>query len=298
LKRVIKVQIVGGLGNQLFQFYAGVCLAARTDSELILDFSRVSLSGTIHESSINQLVVGNDYQVQLREISRISSLTWRIFQKLVREIKHFRFLSLKMLRIYQSAEIGFDPIIGELTPPIEINGYYQSWRYLGYCRELKIEDPKLGTFSDWYKCLREKIISEKAIGIHVRRGDYLSLTDSFGILGDAYYNDALNMAQVKNSDTNVYVFSDDIKRAQALFPGSKFNFVSEPLGSMAAESMFLMSQCSTLIIANSSFSWWAAALGKKEKDVYAPQKWFRSLEDPKDLIPENWIRVKSSWKDD
>ena len=295
---MIKLQIVGGLGNQLFQFYAGAYLAKRTDSELIIDFSKVALSGTVHESSINQLVFGNEYQAQLIDISFLKSLIWRIHQKLVRQVKYLRFLSLKILRIYQSTQIGFDPLIDKLTPPIAIHGYYQSWRYLEYCRGLGIEDPKLRTFSDWYKPLRDKIIAEKAIGIHVRRGDYLSLTDSFGILGDCYYNDALKLAQEKNPGRNVYVFSDDIEHAQALFPDSNFNFVSEPIDSIAAESMFLMSACSTLIIANSTFSWWGAALGNKEKEVYAPQKWFRSLEDPKDLIPANWIRVKSCWKDD
>lgn len=295
---MIKLEIVGGLGNQLFQFYAGVYLARRTDSELILDFSKVASSGTVHESSISQLVLGNKYQSQLKEISFLKSIIWRIHQKLVREFKHLGFLSLKFFRIYQSTQIGFDPIIEELTPPMEIHGYYQSWRYLEYCRGFGIEDPKLRTFSDWYKSLREKIVTEKAIGIHVRRGDYLSLTDSFGILGHGYYNDALKMAQVRNSDTNVYVFSDDITHARALFPDSNFNFISEPIDSIAAESMLLMSECSTLIIANSTFSWWGAVLGNKEKDVYAPQKWFRSLEDPKDLIPESWIPVRSSWKDD
>ena len=288
---------MGGLGNQLFQFYAGVYLAKKIDSALILDFSKVALSGTVHDSSINQLVVGNEYQAQLRKISFFRSLIWRIHQKLVRENKHLRILSLNILRVYQSNQIGFDPIIAELTPPVEVHGYYQSWRYLEYCRGVGVEDPKLRTPSNWYECVREKIISEKAIGIHVRRGDYLSLTDSFGILCECYYNDALKKAQAKNPGRNVYVFSDDIEYARTLFPGTDFNFVLEPIDSIAAESMFLMSACSSLIIANSTFSWWGAALGNTEKDVYTPQKWFRSLEDPKDLIPENWIPVKSCWID-
>ncbi len=298
MRREVKIQILGGLGNQLFQFYAGAYLATRTDSELILDFSKVTVAGTVHKSSINQLLVGHGYRAQLREISPMKSLIWRIQQKLVREIRLFRFLSSRIFRVYRSTQIGFDPVIEDLTPPIEIHGYYQSWRYLEYCRVVGIEDPKLETPSIWFKSLHEKITSEKAIGIHVRRGDYLSLTDSFGILGECYYSDALKMAQVKNPDKNVYVFSDDIKHAQDLFPGSNFNFVIAPIDSIAAESMLLMSACSTLIIANSTFSWWGAALGNKEKDIYAPQKWFRSLEDPKDLIPANWIRVKSCWKDD
>jgi hypothetical protein len=298
LRRIVKTQIVGGLGNQLFQFYAGVYLATRTDSELTLDFSKVAVSGTVHESSINQLVVGKCYRAQLQEISPLRSLIWRIFQKLVREIKQLRYISLKVLRVHQSTQIGFDPVIENLSPPIEIHGYYQSWRYLEYCREIGIEDPKLKVSSDWYKSLHEKMVSENAIGIHVRRGDYLSLTDSFGILGERYYKDALQLAQVKKPDAIVYVFSDDINYAQSLFAESNFNFVVEPKDSIAAESMFLMSACTTLIIANSTFSWWGAVLGEKEKDVYAPKKWFRNLEDPKDLIPESWIRVESSWIDD
>jgi hypothetical protein len=57
-----------------------------------------------------------------------------------------------------------------------------------------------------------------------------------------------------------------------------------------------MSLASANVIANSTFSWWAAALNQNKGFVVAPDKWFRGLEDPKDLIPPDWILVKSQWE--
>jgi hypothetical protein len=56
-----------------------------------------------------------------------------------------------------------------------------------------------------------------------------------------------------------------------------------------------MSFGKAIITANSSFSWWAAASGDQSKTVITPTPWFKNLNEPKDLIPEHWIRIKSSW---
>jgi hypothetical protein len=61
------------------------------------------------------------------------------------------------------------------------------------------------------------------------------------------------------------------------------------------ESLVLMSLSKVIIIANSSFSWWAAKTGTGKEMVIAPKPWFRNLENPSSLIPDLWIQIKSDW---
>jgi hypothetical protein len=74
-----------------------------------------------------------------------------------------------------------------------------------------------------------------------------------------------------------------------------FVFVESPKDSHSFESLILMSRSSSLIIANSTYSWWAATLGNPDKITVCPAKWFVQMEDPQDLYPESWIQVPSAW---
>ena len=75
------------------------------------------------------------------------------------------------------------------------------------------------------------------------------------------------------------------------------SIISTPNDVSDAETLILMSLASRIVIANSTFSWWAARVNGSNKTVIAPEKWFRSLPDPEFLIPNNWIKLKSYWLD-
>jgi len=72
-------------------------------------------------------------------------------------------------------------------------------------------------------------------------------------------------------------------------------FVDPSFDLTPAETLVLMSKGKAFVISNSSFSWWAAYVASENSPVIAPSKWFRSLPDPEDLIPSNWIRLESYW---
>jgi len=119
--------------------------------------------------------------------------------------------------------------------------------------------------------------------LHVRRGDYLQLPTHHPTCTIDYYHKAL-----ANFDGKVLVFSDDIDWCRKTFQDPRFEFVK---GNLDYIDLYLMSMCKNNIIANSSFSWWAAWLNdNKDKKVIAPKKWFGPAisHNTMDLYPKKW----------
>jgi hypothetical protein len=227
----------------------------------------------------------------------------RIREFLARVIKGKQ-RQLKILHQYHSSAPGYDPQLEQLKPSVTIVGYFQTWRYfealksLGLVPEIKMKRP-----SSWFLEMTDRLDSEgRVLGIHVRRGDYVG-NAQIGSLSMSYYVAAAEELRSRGVTWDaVWIFSDDVFLTQnefKEFSNLKENlvFVEPPFGSHAFESMLLLSRCSSLIIANSTFSWWAATLGNQERYVVCPSKWFAEMEDPRDLYPQNWIQATSSWND-
>lgn len=131
----------------------------------------------------------------------------------------------------------------------------------------------------------------KSVFIHVRRGDYLSPKYKARFEGTCpieYYTKAI--ADIKNRVDNLtfFCFSDDIEWAKNNLPLDDAYFIDWNIGENSPLDMFLMSQCKYAIIANSTFSYWGAMLGRKKSIVYYPTKWIRSAAGNPLIFPENW----------
>jgi len=135
------------------------------------------------------------------------------------------------------------------------------------------------------------------IGIHIRRGDYVAnpiISKFHGALGmDYYYRGVKYIQEWSGNDFQLVVFSDDIEWCKHNFIQNKTLFIDKGFHKNHIDEFYLMSCCTHNIIANSSYSWWAAYLNKnKEKIVVAPAKWFA---DPTyindDINPDNWVRI-------
>lgn len=160
----------------------------------------------------------------------------------------------------------------------DLSGYYQSYKYFENC-------------SDYIKQIFEyksPVATQSYTSIHVRRGDYVDKSEYHSNLSNTnYYEQAIG---IMNSDKYL-VFSDDIGFCKTKFKGDKFVFVEN--GSPQTD-IVLMSACENNIIANSSFSYWAAFLNKNpNKKVIAPQTWFgpKLQHNIKDLLIPDWIQI-------
>lgn len=142
--------------------------------------------------------------------------------------------------------------------------------------------------------LVESLDTENAVAIHIRRGDFLKAQnyEMFGsVCGERYYLDAINRITQDIPSPTFYVFSNDMEWSSKLMEGYKAVFVDWNKGLDSWADMALMSKFKNIIIANSTFSWWAAWLGEDEKKVICPQVFINTDKTSGAIYPDKWIRV-------
>lgn len=150
------------------------------------------------------------------------------------------------------------------------------------------QDPYL--FADYEKDIKETFLEgvsnhpSEITAIHVRRGDYVGHDFYVDLMENGYYQLAMN----EFPDSKFVVFSDDIAwcKQQGIFKDCEFSHGTE------IEDMNNMASCTGHIIANSSFSWWAAFIAPYTRKVVAPsvQNWYRDGIE-RTVCPSNWVRI-------
>jgi hypothetical protein len=295
---MIIVQITGGLGNQLFQYALGRALAEKSGDKLLLDISSYSWDKLRKYELSPFLINASIAKVEDIEFTKSSKITFfdRLFLKIFgKEIPYYRKAFVKEPSF--SFDINFS---NYRTSNVYLEGYWQSENYFSFIRsqllkEIWCDENKFSKkFIDYKKVISQ---SSCSISIHVRRGDYVSNSETtafHGLCDLDYYLNAIHLIEQTISNPFYYVFSDDKEYVREIF-GSMENVCFIEKLSFDFEEMFLMSLCKHNIIANSSFSWWGAWLNQHEdKKVIAPKKWFN---DPlmqlqtKDILPDCWCKI-------
>ncbi len=292
---MIIVKLIGGLGNQMFQYALGKKLALKNQDELFLDGSFFSEKGThtprefeLDVFSLKAIVAQNE-QIELfhhKNGSRLTSLLRKLFA-----------LDKKYKTIIERGH-EFHPEVLHAKGNIHLIGYWQSELYFADIRQELLRDFQFATLlTDKNQELSKEIQSCNSVSIHIRRGDYVSneSAKSFhGLCDIPYYKRGIEYLEGNESDLAFFVFSDDIHWAKEnLVINAPTTFIDHNKGKASCEDMRLMSMCKHHIIANSSFSWWGAWLNPHEgKRVIAPKQWFLdSSINTQDVIPNSWIRL-------
>jgi hypothetical protein len=150
--------------------------------------------------------------------------------------------------------------------------------------------------SDLFKMQLEHANKKKILVVHRRLGDYAQ-DDAFGVLPDTYYQVAIKKSLEIEAVDEIWLFTDTPGTGIPLPSelGSEIPIRAMPQELSSAETLELMRYGSSFVIANSTFSWWGAFLSyANSPSVIAPAKWFKGMEDPRDICPPNWVRV-TSW---
>ena len=256
---------LGNLGNQMFQFAALKGIASHHGYEWKIppnDDSR------IHDYSLFRIF----------EMSSVKSSNVGYVPH-----KDYSFDSTGQLN---PLNFGFDfDFFNQCPDNVNIKGFFQSEKYFeNFRNEIKVDFTFKSSLIEFVSA-RFPQLSDKFIALHVRRGDYLNLTDHYRILDEEYYNQALD----RLPDWPLMIFTDDKKWIkESNFLGEREFIISE--FEDYAHDLCLMSMASALIIANSTFSWWGAWLSGSSK-IIAPRQWFEhklSHLNTTHLIPKTW----------
>ena len=289
---MVVVQLQGGLGNQLFQYAAGRALALRTRSSLLLDISQVG-KGRYRPYRLDvfnldaQPARKRDVPFEFRLPHR-SPLARKVFARLPQRLPTHAALGPKIVR---EKGFAFDESVAGSTGDVYLVGFWQSPRYFEDATDAIRADLALTPQSAGVEpMLAAKLQREGTVSVHVRRGDYVD-NPLFSPCSADYYRQALELLADGITLSAAYVFSDDIEwaRREVRFTVPTV-FMSEVHTDSDIADFYLMSQCHHHVIANSSFSWWAAWLGDGSGCVVSPRRWFDDTAmDTRDLRPAHWL---------
>jgi hypothetical protein len=285
---MIITEINGGLGNQLFQYAAGLSLAEKHQTQLKInvDFKQADTSRTLGLSHFN-IFLESATPEEIKHYSPTSIL----FKKIL------SYLPLALQKFYKERQFSYQPDFEKLGPNVYLKGYWQSERYFStIATQVKDIFTLQPHFYSNILPLIEEIKQTESVSIHVRKGDYLlhPYSDYYATLESAYYNNALAALQDNLPQLKLYVFTDDPKWVKEnLALPIPYTLISGVQTTSMYEDFQAMLTCKYHIIANSSFSWWTAWLSARDgKKVVAPKEWFKNgPSDTADLIPKSWLIV-------
>ncbi|HEX4341758.1 MAG TPA: alpha-1,2-fucosyltransferase [Verrucomicrobiae bacterium] len=294
---MVIVKIKEGLGNQLFQYAAGRGLAQQLGTELMLDTSFYEAKGRYSRAHVRQYHL-DKFNITVPMLSRRTKY-WigqlrRHRSTPVRALTHMS----GIIRFEVDKECGFDETLQHKGRNLYLDGYWQSERYFADIREtvreeLSFREPTGPDLEPMLAQLNEKV----SVCVHIRRGDYISTAigrEQHAICDLDYYRTAMDHIGARVPGAKFFLFSDEPEWVQSNFSAAdNLVIVSGTASRRDIDDFRLMTSCRHFVIANSSFSWWAAWLGKqKDKIVVAPKLWRRFHEQmDKAIIPEQWVRL-------
>ena len=285
---MIVTRIIGGLGNQMFQYAAARSLALAHGCQLKLDISGFA-DYRLHNGYELDLFNIKAEIASLEEVSQLVGMQPRLARFVHKQ------LGLGKSTHFVERDFSFDSHFFRIKPPVYLDGYWQSYKYLEpVAAQIRGELTPKKPLADQNLKIAEQITKVNSISIHIRRGDYVAnqaTNKVHGFVGTEYYKKAIQSILDRVSSPYFFVFSDDLAWARNnLGLVDNVTFVDHNTGVGSYEDMRLMSLCQHHIIANSSFSWWGAWLNTNpSKIVVAPRKWFANGRNVTDLFPLNWI---------
>lgn len=287
--------IIGGLGNQMFQYAAGRALSLARGVPLRLDTQDFE-GYTLHNGFELHRIFDLDAQVaSRREVRQV--LGWRALDPLRRKLFHPGFLKLRGSRLFVDSLSNQRYDLADMPDACYLMGNWQSERYFVQVAETIRADFSFRAAPAGRNAeLLELIGKTTTVSVHVRRGDIAANPASLAVHGLCsldYYRKAINYVTAKLDKPEFVIFSDDIAWVREnLKVGYPCHYVDHNKGSESYNDMRLMSLCHHHIIANSSFSWWGAWLNlNPEKIVVAPQRWFAANYDSSEIIPASWTKI-------
>ncbi|MFA5190232.1 MAG: alpha-1,2-fucosyltransferase [Verrucomicrobiia bacterium] len=304
---MIIINIMGGLGNQMFQYAAAKSLSIINHTQLKTD-----------TSNFDRCTPNREHTLQLSSfrITAPQALRGEIAEYRKSGLKHrLRVVPLlKALGLYREtgetprlysepAGSAFKPEFLALGPKTYLIGYFNSYKYFDAVKPLLVEEfsPR-EEISDAARGILASITDSNSVSVHVRRGDYVAnpniRKDLEGVITERYYQNAVNYMAERVGQPHFFMFSDDIAWVKENFRlPHRMTCVDFNSPQRGFEDLWLMSRCKHNITAGgSTFSWWAAYLNAHKEKVIVRTERISSnsaYNHPEDYFPPEWKSVKS-----
>jgi hypothetical protein len=289
------VNIIGGLGNQLFQYAFGANLSSLVGQQVLYSvdaFDSYDLHNGLELENVFDICLPRASKEDLHQL--LGGFNGYNLRRLGEKLANYR-VRLHRRCLYECDFNGWDD--RRLTKRYYFHGYWQSEEYFFKVTGNLRHDLRFRLRpSTKDSVILDRFGSENSVGIHVRRGDYLSKKNlgKFALLGRDYYDRAINCVLQRVENPRFYIFSDEPREAAELLKDSLPTaiLVDHNSGTHSSRDLMLMASVKHNIIANSSFSWWAAWLNSNNsKVVVAPNRWFTYPQPGPSIIPNGWLRV-------
>lgn len=291
---MIIVRLVGGLGNQLFQYAAGLGLSTRTGDTLALDV-------TAYKHYPDRRYFLDNYRISAviadwNDVLRLAGLKNSFIDRLVVKFRKGGVSGPKTY--FKEPSYGYTNRIESISSDAYLDGYWQSPRYFAHIEEkIRSEFTLRRQVDKREQSYLKAIESVNAVSVHFRRGDYVTnpgIRKRYVDCSDTYYMEAIRHISTHIAQPRFFVFSDEPGWVMDQW-GGVFDFVliEQSRADTPYSDLQLMAACRHHIIANSTFSWWGAWLnGRSDKVVIAPSRWFTdSKVKMNDLLPSGWIKI-------
>lgn len=287
------IKIIGGLGNQMFQYALAVVLQKKwKDEEIKLDLH--GFNG-YHKHQGYQLdeIFGHRFKAaSLKEVAQLSwpyphYQLWRVGSRL---------LPKRKTMVCESVDCRFQSDLLNLEGSLYYDGYWQDERYFKAFRTEIIETFKFTPLvGDSNRKVENMLKEGRFASLHVRRGDYLKEPLFQNTCDIAYYQRAISRLNQMADPYCYLIFSNDIAwcktHIEPLCDGRRTHYVDWNHGKESYRDMQLMTFCKHHIIANSSFSWWGAWLSTANDGItIAPHQWYANDRKPSPAA-EAWLKL-------
>lgn len=278
-KHVVRLQ--GGLGNQMFQYAFGQALKHKLNKNVNYDTWGYEEARRAWDHTTTRRTYGLDVYKANPDIASFAQLA--LMGEACKYVNH----------IQESVENVYDATRLEEVAAGYYISYWQAEEYFKTIRPQLLEDFTLSKpLPEESQEMLKKIQDCNAVSVHVRRGDYLALTELFCICSPKYYAKAVEYIKEHTENPHFFIFSDDIEWVKEnMHVEGEHTIVDTNRHLHESIDLELMRNCKHSIIANSTYSWWGAWLNESpDKIVISPDTWFTDSRKNEAICPE-WITL-------
>ncbi len=291
--------LIGGLGNQLFQYACALALAGRTGRALALSIDQFAGYALHQGFELTSAFSADAPLASPADLARLlGPLQGPTARRWVARVLPGRRLGGRAW--FEPGDGRFLPALLQTPGPAYLHGYWQDERYFvdeaaALRRQLRFREPSARTAEGLRRMLDP--MAGTPVSVHLRRGDYVSNPKNrrlYAACTPAYYAAAMDHVQAQEPRAVFWVFSDDMPWAREVLAdrAAQVVFVDHNRGHDSWNDLLLMSRCRHHIIANSTFSWWGAWLAEQPGQVViAPRLWFNDASRGAHIAPQRWRRL-------